>query len=170
MAGTAGNVLIAAVDNIKFASTDIGYTSAPFVMRRNNTFLDITNEQTFGAIKSILTDAFFEAEVTLQESTQENIARAWNLPQSNITSTGSTKSLALNNNLAANLAVLVTGKTGTAPDVTGVAKVRVIDLPIVQVVSTAELNMAKGAVSELAITMKILADNTGLFGTIRDQL
>jgi glycosyltransferase involved in cell wall biosynthesis len=103
MAGTAGNVLIAAVDNIKFAAVDVGYTSAPFVMRRNNTFLDITNEQTFGAIKSILTDAFFEAEITLQESTQENIARAWNLPQSNITSTGATKSLALNNNVAANL-------------------------------------------------------------------
>jgi hypothetical protein len=46
----------------------------------------------------------------------------------------------------------------------------VVDLPIVQVVSTAEVSLAKSSVSELAITMKILADATGLFGTIRDQL
>ena len=170
MAGTPGNVRIAAVDNITFGGTDIGYTSAPFIMRRNNTFLDITNEQTFGAILSILTDSFFEADVTLQESTVENIARAWNLPSTNITSTVATKSLALNNNIAGNVAVIVTGKAGTAPDVAGVKKIRVIDLPIVQVVSTAEVSLAKSEVSELAIQMKILADATGLFGTIRDQL
>jgi hypothetical protein len=170
MAGTPGNVRIAAVDNITFGGTDIGYTSAPFVLRRSNTFLDISNEQTFGNILSILTDSFFEADVTLQESTVENIARAWNLPQTNITSTASTKSLALNNNIAGNVAVIVTGKAGTAPDVVGVKKIRVVDMPIVQVVSTAEVSLAKSAVSELSITMKILADSTGLFGTIRDQL
>lgn len=170
MAGTSGNVLIAAVDNIKFATVDVGFTSTPFVARVTTTFLDITNEQSFNPIKSIMTDRTMECDVELQESTQENIARAWNLPQSNITSTASTKSLAINNNQAGEVAVVVTGKAGTAPDVSSTQKIRVIDLPKVVIISATEMSMAKSAVSVLAITMKVVADSSGLSGTIRDQL
>lgn len=170
MAGTRENVLIAAVDNIKFDLVDVGFTDAPFTVTRNVTFQDIFNEQFMDPIKSKLTESTYEAGVSLQEGTLENYARGWNLPQSNVTSTASSKSLALNSNLAGETAVLVTGKPGTAPLSPPDLMLRVIDLPQVQVMSATEARMSKSEVSNLAITMRVLADETGLNGTFRDQL
>ncbi len=167
MALDATKIQLAAVDNWSVGGTDLGGTSAPTILATTTEFLEIKAEQFFGIVKYPKIDMSVELRTQLLQATLENYAFAANLPQSNITSTAATKSLAVNSNSAGELALVVTGKAGSAP---GTNKIRVIDAPKTVFVTAAEMPIAQKEVSVFDVVAKVIVDSAGLFCTVRDQL
>lgn len=88
MSGTAANILVGGITNVKVAAyggveggaTDVGFTKEGVKLAMPKEYYDVKVDQIVGTIKKRITDRKFIIDLVLSESTLENLAKAFDLP------------------------------------------------------------------------------------------
>ena len=160
MAGTAANVVRAAVDSCTINSVDVGFTFEPYVLTVNTETEDITVEQLLTPIRSVFVSRTVEGTITFDEASLATMAIAFGMPASNI-SGGST--LSINNNELGQVSCVIVGKAGSGNSTT---LKKTFSFPQTVVSGSTSYNVAKLENSQLPVTLSHLSDSNGAVGTI----